>query len=391
MPPATTAINAGGGGDNNNHHHHGWKLRNYRLTTSILHGAVDLDTSCNFIEKPPEEESTVDIEGGRTVTFAMMSNVTQRPKISHTKIKRAKCVNLNVEPEKSSVLGRFGHRLQRYLTKKNVPSLTVLYLVAFFIMNAVFALLWSAETDGCCDDPTMTFWDHLDFAVQTSSTIGYGGYRPKGRLNNALVVLQTVLAICLATVYAGLLFFKFITPSANFQFSEVITLSNVMGHPCLEIRVGNADGNANKLINADASLCVTSIQHYRCPHEFNLRTTEETEELELFVNSRHRLDDVWTLRHFIDDKSPLYGFRFDEFPGNTIRSLSLNVKAIQRATKNEVFGQAVYHLEDIMVGHRFEDQVTWDAGTRTAFIDYSKMSSTTLSMVWHPKSTGTVH
>lgn len=159
-----------------------------------------------------------------------------------------------------------------------------------------------------------------------------------------------------------------------------------MGKPCLEVRVGNADARSNKLINAEASLCVSSLQEYRCPHEHKYRTTEQTETLHLVDSTKHRLNGVWTLRHYLDETSPLYGLRFDEFPGNSIRMLALSIKAIQVNTKGEVHGQVVYKKEDIMVGHRFEEMIKWDGENQIATIDYAKLSDTTPTKVWYPSA-----
>ena len=202
---------------------------------------------------------------------------------------------------------------------------------------------WDREGH-CCADPDMTFAQVFDFAVQTSSTIGYGGYWPKGYMNNALVVLLTLMSIVLSTVYAGLLFFKFITPQANIEFSDVIAMSNVLGEPCLEIRIGNSDGRANPLINGEANLWVTSVQEYRAPGEFAKRKVVQTENLHLAVSQVPKVNGVWTIRHFIDENSPLYGLRLDEFPATTIYSINLNFKAIQVITKGEVFAQTAYQV-----------------------------------------------
>jgi len=253
-------------------------------------------------------------------------------------------------------------------------------------MNACFALIWYyLDSKGrCCDDKTMTFAQVFDFAVQTSSTIGYGGYWPKGFWNNALVVIITLLSIVLSTVYAGLLFFKFITPQANIEFSEVIAMSNVLGEPCLEIRIGNADGIANALINGEANLWVTSVQEYRAPGEFAKRRVVQTENLHLAVSQVPKVNGVWTIRHFIDENSPLYGLRLDEFPATTIYSINLNFKAIQVITKGEVFSQTAYQVQDIMVGYCFEEQAVWDPITRKGCHDYAKLSQTKPSFVWYP-------
>lgn len=254
-----------------------------------------------------------------------------------------------------------GQRIQRWLTQKDIPTLTILHLSTFLAINAVFAGLWWIN-NGCCTDHNMTFAQTFDFAVQTSSTIGYGTYHPEGYYSNALVVFLISASICLHTVYGGLIFFKFITPNANIEFSEVITICNVMGHPCLEIRVGNPDGDSNKLINAEANLCITSKQEYKCPHEYEIRHTSQTEEIKLAVTHKHKLDGVWTLRHFIDEKSPLFGMRFDEFPGNTITAIELNVKAVHEVTKGKVDFQAVYDLQDgkfWMANRRSDCFETW--------------------------------
>jgi len=364
--------------------HSGWKLRTYRLSSnSMLHGALKMAKSENSMK--PEETLRTAIVDGRKFTLLLMKNVTQRPKVS--RVERTKYDWKNINMDRSSSVKRCAVRVRRWLFKRDIPMLTLLYLAAFLAMNVVFAGLWYIEEGKCCNDPTMTYAQVFDFAVQTSSTIGYGGYWPKGKTNNFLVVLLSVLSVVLSTVYAGLLFFKFITPEANFEFSDVITLSNVLGEPCLEVRVGNTDGVANHLINAEASFRINSTQEYRCDDDLSKRQVGQMEQLQLAVSTSHRLDGVWTLRHFINEKSPLYGFRLDEFPATTITHLELSVKAIQVLTKGEVFSQAAYQTQDILVGHKFEDQTVIEPGnTRKGYFDYAKLSSTSPSIVWYPSS-----
>jgi len=334
--------------------------------------------------EPAETTRTAKVDG-KTITFSLVKDVTKRPEISH--IERSKVHWRSMNVNETRPIGRFAVRVRRWLTSFDIAMLTLLYLVAFLGMNALFGALFFIQEGTCCEDDSMTYAQNFDFAVQTSSTIGYGGYWPKGSVNNALVVLLTVLSILLSTVYAGLLFFKFIIAEANLEFSEVLTLSNVLDKPCVEIRVGNADGMGNPLINAEASLCIISTQEYRCCDDNSLKRVTQTEELPLAVSSHHRFNGVWTLRHFIDEKSPLYGFRFDEFPATTIQLIQLNIKAIQLVTKGEVFGYTVYETEDIMVGHKFEDQVKWDLEAKKGSFDFAKLSSTRPALVWYPNPT----
>jgi inward rectifier potassium channel len=348
----------------------------------MLSGAAALSKSDNDIEQPHETKRKVVIDD-RTVTFELMKNVTQLPKISREERSKFQVNNINVN--RRHLLCGTEHRIRRWLMKFEIASLTLIYLSTFVAVNAVFAGLWYIDQERCCEDSTLTFSQVFDFAVQTSSTIGYGGYWPKGYFANFLVVILSVLSVLISTVYAGLLLFKFITPEANIELSDVIAMSNIMGVPCVEIRVGNADSQANSLINAEASLNVMSVHQYKCPDSHEMKTMSSTEALELAVSTQHVLDGVWTIRHFIDERSPLYGFRLDEFPGNTIKSFQLSIKAIQFLTKGQVFAQTAYQVADIMIGHRFEDQAVWNPDTKKAYFDFAKMSSTMPSLVWYPK------
>eukprot|EP00980_Cylindrotheca_fusiformis_P004251 scaffold918_cov126-Cylindrotheca_fusiformis.AAC.30 len=361
-----------------------WKLRTYKHNHSMLSGAAELSKRASDLEKPHDKTQEVIIDD-RTVIFELVKNVTKLPTTDREERIQMQFDVKNVDTSKLTCWQQ--HRLRRWLMQFEIGSLTLIYLAAFVAVNAIFAGLWYIEKEKCCEDPSMTFSQTFDFAIQTSSTIGYGGYWPKGYFANFLVVMLCVLSMLLSTVYGGLLFFKFSTPEANIQFSNVIAMNNVMGSPCLEIRVGNADGPANSLISAEASLVVLSGHEYLCPDTQEKRNMSSKETLGLAVSSQHTLDGVWTLRHFIDEKSPLYGFRFDEFPANTIHQFQLRVKAVQKLTKGEIFAQTAYQVEDIMVGHRFEDQVVWEKESRKGYFDFAKMSTTVPSVVWYPKPT----
>jgi hypothetical protein len=239
-----------------------WKLRTYRHRGSILGGAAAKFNSDNDVEQPQRRKRTVVIDD-RTVTFELMKNVTQLPKISREERSKMQFHNINVS-RKNIMRGR-EYLIRRWLLQFEIGSLTLIYLSTFVTVNAVFAGLWYIDQDKCCEDSTLTFSQVFDFPVQTSSTIGYGGYWPKGHFANFLVVILSVLSILLNTVYAGLLFTKFITPEANIELSDIITMTNVMSFPCLEIRVGHADSQTNTLINAEASLNAMSFHQYMCP------------------------------------------------------------------------------------------------------------------------------
>jgi inward rectifier potassium channel len=206
---------------------------------------------------------------------------------------------------------------------------------------------------------------------------------PKGYWSNCLVFMLTYWQLVLNTVYAGLLFFKFVTPTAKIEFSDIMTLHNVNGLPCLVARIGNADGRSNLLLDVSVRLTVSYFLRYR-DETGNEVGFGQTETLQLISDRRHHLDEVWTIRHVLDESSPLYGVDFHTFPGNSIIELRLFVSATQNVTKTTISAQAGYMVEDILIGYRFQDQTVFDPETKTLTCDYSVMNSIVPHAVWYP-------
>lgn len=250
----------------------------------------------------------------------------------------------------------------------------------------MFAALWSIQEGNCCGDSGLSYTDIFDFAIQTSSTIGYGGYVPDGPVSNFLVVVITIVTLVLNAVYCGLLVMKFVCPAAKFQFSDVMTLSNVNGLPCLELRVGNADGNNNVLLNADVRMTYSFIMDY-VDEKGEKQWIGQTEELKLLYDRRPILHTyVWTLRHIVDEKSPLFGLDLLTPPGSQIFEFRVAIQATQQSTGGMVFHHEGYKCEDVMIGHRFVDQIVVDKESGTGTCDYAKFNETVPQPVWYPVS-----
>jgi inward rectifier potassium channel len=348
------------------------------------------------------------IVDGKKVVFELLSDVTQKPVTPRSE--RLKRSNVIVNADKSHV----ETRIRFWMMHFSVGRLMVAFLAAFMAMNVAFAGLFYILEDRCCDDPFMTFGEIFSFAIQTSTTIGYGGFSPKGYLSNCLVVMLNYASTLMNTLFAGLLFTKFVTPVINIQFSEVLTICNVNGVPCLSFRLGNADGLANPLTDINVRLTYSYQIPYK-DHKGQQNFFRQTEDLKLLSNRQHGLAEVWTLRHVLDEASPLFGLHFQEHPGNKIYVLTLSLDAVQDLTKSSVNVQTEYAVEDIMIGHTFQNQVSIPdedtpddpsmsrklkrylaalgrrknkTAVRVAISDYSKMSDTEPYPVWYPALAG---
>jgi len=324
----------------------------------------------------------IGVVDGKKVVFELMTGVTQRPTTSR---KERLTVHYDVINRNKSP---WDVRVRFWLMHYALLPLTGLYLLLFVLVNVIFAGFFYALDEHCCGDREMTFANVFAFTVQTSTTIGYGGYSPKGVVADLLVILLSFLSTLVNTLFAGLLFTKFVTPLVNIQVSDVMTMCNVNGVPCLTVRIGNGDGHLNRLTDVNVRL----ICAYRIPyrdHKGDNKYFRQSEELRLLSNRRHGILEGWELRHVLDETSPLFGLHFDEHPANKICAFTLSVDAVQSLTKSAVNVQTDYALEDIMIGHSFKDlQEPAEADSKHIVVDYSKMSQTEPYPVWYPSLTG---
>eukprot|EP00977_Amphora_coffeiformis_P009057 scaffold2050_cov167-Amphora_coffeaeformis.AAC.11 len=321
---------------------------------------------------------------GKKIVFELQTDVTQKPVLSRKERLERSHVIVNANRSSWEVRGRL------WLMQFGLTTLSSVYMLVFLSLNLVFAtLFYFLAEDRCCGDSTMNFQQVFAFSIQTSTTIGYGSISPTstGTVANFLVLMLAYLAMLINTIFAGLLFTKFVTPVINIQFSDVMTLCNVNGVPCLSFRIGNADRDLNPLTDINVRLTYS----YRIPyndHNGHEKFFQQTEELKLLSNRQHGLSEVWTLRHVLDEASPLFGLHFEEHPANKIYVFTLSIDAVQDLTKSSVNLQTEYGLEDILIGHEFQSLVSFDKEAKVATFDYSKLSDTEPYPVWYPALTG---
>lgn len=321
------------------------------------------------------------IVDGKPVVFELATDVTKKPEISRThRLKRRREIM-------NSTRSPLETRLRFWLLSFTVTTISISFLGFFIALNTIFALILYSLQDRCCDDPEMSFGQVFAFCVQTSTTIGYGVLAPKGTWPNFFVLFLWFYSTLLNALFAGLLFAKFVTPVINIEFSDVMTMCNVNGVPCLSLRFGNADGHENPLTDINVRLTYS----YQIPYKDHVGKNKffrQTEELALLSSRQHGLVETWTLRHVLDESSPLFGLHFQEHPANKIYIFTLSVDAVQELTKSTVNIQTEYAVEDIMIGHTFVSSTLVSEDGCIAISDYSKMSDTEPYPVWYPAKGG---
>jgi inward rectifier potassium channel len=247
------------------------------------------------------------------------------------------------------VVGAAGHPLRdlyhRLLTLPWVAAIGMI-VTGFLVINAAFALAYviTGGVEGARPD---SFADAFFFSAQTLGTIGYGAMHPVSNAANLVVVVESVTSVVFTALATGIVFARFARSSEAMMFSEHPCISPMDGVPTLSLRIGNDREGAI----FDAHVRVSLVRTHRTAENVVMyRMTDLT----LARERTPLLARTWTVMHFIDEKSPLFGAdpeicRVDEV------EIVVSVVGTDDTTLQPVHGRRRYVASEILWGSRLAD------------------------------------
>lgn len=236
----------------------------------------------------------------------------------------------------------------------------------FLALNAVFALLYMAQTGAIASARSGSFEDAFFFSVQTMATIGYGAMAPATRYAHVVVTVEAMMGTLYTALLTGLTFAKFARPRARVLFSDKAVVGPRNGVPHLMFRMAN--WRHNNII--EAQLRVVLLVMERTQEGDEMRRPVEIP----LVRDRNALFILtWTAMHRIDEASPFYDKEALLRLRDTGAQLFLTITGTDETIGQTVHARYAYTIDDIHWDRRFVDvlQVRPD-GTR--IIDYTKFS-----------------
>ncbi len=261
--------------------------------------------------------------------------------------------SLNIHRPKQK--DRFFSDLYHYFLSITWPKFFLILALFFLVTNLFFATLYffagSHALDGVDTNlDAQRFIDCFFFSVQLLSS----PHAPVGTLSNLIVTLQTYLGMFILVIVTGLFYARFARPNARVIFSNFAIISRYNNKPCLVFRVANE--RLNQIVEAHMTLTLTknmtSPEGETSRKFFNLRL--ENDYSPLFALS-------WTIRHFIDEDSPL----FNADPKKLEQEQSVifaSLTGIDDTFSQTVSARNVYRYDEIVYNKRFKDILLWEEG-----------------------------
>jgi len=273
-----------------------------------------------------------------------------------------------VEFVKVNTEGWEWREVYRWLLGLRWPQFAAFVALVYVGLNLIFATLYSLAQNSIAGISTSHwFLDCFFFSVQTLATVGYGHMYPQTLYGHVISTIEIMTGIFLLAVMTGLIFVRFSRPIARVVFSKSIVIAPLNGRPTLMVRIGN------------------QRQHSMVEAEFRITFNRDEPLLEggdfrYFYNLKLQFDRLaifpaaLTLRHVIDEKSPLCGATPESLKAARAL-LMVSIIGIDPVIAASVQTQHDYTWRDIRFGERFVEIYT-DHGGGKLTVDYGRLHET---------------
>jgi inward rectifier potassium channel len=254
-----------------------------------------------------------------------------------------------------------------FILTLNWPRFAGLILGIYILTNLVFATLYALGGPCIAEIPPGSLLDAFFFSVETLATVGFGHAYPNTLYGHCIVTLEIMVGLFGMAVTAGLIFVRFSRPVARIKFSQVAVIAPFNGTPTLMIRLANL--RAHAMVEAEFRLLFMRSE-----------LTKEGEDIRRFYPLRLQFEHLinfpaaLTVRHIIDETSPLFGLTPEDLKMTDSRMLA-SIVCIDPVIQAPVQSQTEYLLQQIAWNRRFAEIYTEDSIGRYS-VDYSRFDET---------------
>ena len=258
--------------------------------------------------------------------------------------------------------------IYRWLLGLSWPQFAGFVAAVYVSLNLLFAVFYSLDQNSIAGRTSANwFLDCFFFSVQTLATVGYGHMYPQTLYGHIVSTVEIMTGIFLIAVMTGLIFVRFSRPIARVAFSKSIVIGPLNGKPTLMVRIGNE--NQHSMVEAEFRIMYSRDQQLVEGGDFRYFY-----DLNLHFDRLTVFPAALTLRHEIDEQSPLYGATLESLEAE--RALFfVSVVGVDPIIAAAVQTQKDYSWRDIRFGHRFVEIYTAQGGGRLT-VDYGRLHDT---------------
>src|SRR5215469_18098906 len=253
----------------------------------------------------------------------------------------------------------------RWLLGLSWPKFAAFVGTVYVGLNLVCALFYSLDPNSV-GGTTTSEWllDCFFFSVQTLATVGYGHMYPQSIYGHIVSMIEIMTGVFLIAVMTGLIFVRFSRPIARVVFSRSMVIASLNGKPTLMVRIGNE--NQHSMVEAEFRIMFSRDEPLLEGGDFRYFYV-----LKLHFDRLTVFPAALTLRHTIDETSPLFGATPESLESSRVLFI-VSVVGIDPVIAAAVQTQKDYAWRDIQFGQRFAEIYTEHGGGRLT-VDYGRL------------------
>src|SRR5271169_308057 len=247
------------------------------------------------------------------------------------------------------------------------PGFAGLVFGIYLLINVVFASLYMLNAHAIAEMRPGSFFDAFFFSVETLATVGYGHMYPESFYGHLIAMLEIMVGMFGLAVITGLIFVRFSRPTARIHFSKLAVIAPFDGVPNLMIRVANLRHQAMVEPEFRMILLRNTI-------------TAEGDDVRRFRPLKLEFDHlitfpaVLTVRHRIDETSPLFGMTPEDFQQQDVRIIA-SIVGVDTVIVAPVQSFGDYNYEQIEWHRRFVE--IYDQNEEGEWtVDYARIDET---------------
>jgi inward rectifier potassium channel len=235
-------------------------------------------------------------------------------------------------------------------------------------LNVLFAVLYAVGGNCIAEMKPGSLSEAFFFSVQTLATVGYGHAYPQTLYGNIVSTVEIITGMFWFAVMTGLIFVRFSRPRARILFSNNIVIAPFNGRSTLMLRVANL--RFHNMVEAEFRITFMRDEPL-------LETGEMFRHfypLKLHFDRLIAFPAALTLRHTIDEQSPLHGATLKSLEVSRA-FLAASIVGVETVIPASVQTSKEYSWRDIRFGERFVDIYTNEGAGRLT-VDYGRIHET---------------